>query len=511
MWRYLPEFVKFFNHSLNNIDHTRKMVGFTFLTIDQCSSDHLATATIVSDLDGSLLLGRSSFPYFALTAFDIGGPLRLFLLLAFSPLAAFLYHFVSESASIQVIIFASLAGVKISSIESAARAVLPKFYAEDVHPETWRVLAAGKRRWVVTTNPRVMVEPFLKECLGVGVVMGTELAVYRGRATGFVRRPGVLVGERKAAEVKKVLGNGTAAPEIGIGDRTSDFLFMKLCKEAYVVPPANPTLQPVRPETLPKLIIFHDGRLVHKPDPLLSLLIILYFPVGIVLSILRVVTMSLLPISYLPYCIFLLGIRLKINGSPPPPSSSSSSGHLFICSHRSIIDPIFLSIALRSPIAVVTHSLSPIFEFLSPIPTVRLNRDRIKDAAIIKSLLEKGDLIIFPEGTTCREPYLLRFSSLFAELTDDIVPVAISNTATVFHGTTARGWTGMDLFFFFMNPNQTYEISFLDKLPMEFTCGGGKSNHQVANYAQRLIATKLSYKCTNFTRKDKYMALAGRR
>lgn len=204
--------------------------SFNFPTIDKCASIGREKDTVVADVDGTLLRGRSSFPYFALVAFEVGGVLRLLLLLLLSPLAGFLYYYVSESAGIRVLIFATFAGMKVSSIESVARAVLPKFYSGDLHPETWRVFSSCGRRCVLTANPRIMVEAFLKDFLGADMVIGTEICVYKGRATGFVKSPGVLVGKNKAGALMKMLGDDEERPDIGLGDRKTDSLFMNLCK-----------------------------------------------------------------------------------------------------------------------------------------------------------------------------------------------------------------------------------------------------------------------------------------
>ncbi|XP_027367513.1 glycerol-3-phosphate 2-O-acyltransferase 6-like [Abrus precatorius] len=481
----------------------------TFPTVEKCTSTGRENQTVVADMDGTLLVGRSSFPYFALMAFEGGGVLRLLFYVLTSPIAALLYYLISESAGIQVLIFASMCGMKVSTIESVARAVLPKFYSGDVHPDTWRVFSSCGKRCVLTANPRVMVEPFLKEFLGADMVLGTEIGTFKGRATGLVSKEGVLVGNHKAEALKKAFGE--EQPEIGLGDRQTDAPFMALCKEGYRVP-AKPKVKAVTSDKLPKPIIFHDGRLVQKPSPLMALLIILWIPIGFLLACLRIAAGSLLPMNLVYYAFWALGVRVIIKGTPPPPVTKSNpdqSGVLFICSHRTLLDPIFLSTALRRPIPAVTYSVSRLSEIISPIKTVRLSRDRATDASMIKKLLQEGDLAICPEGTTCREPFLLRFSALFAELTDELVPVAMVNRMSMFHGTTARGWKGMDPFYFFMNPSPTYEVTFLNKLPKELTCGSGKSSHDVANYIQRVIAATLSYECTSFTRKDKYKALAG--
>lgn len=206
-----------------NISQSQK-----FPHINECESIGRESQTVVADMDGTLLVGRSSFPYFALVAFEVGGILRLLFLLLSSPIAGILYYFISESAGIRVLIFATFVGMKESDVESVARTVLPKFYSDDIHPDTWRVFSSCGRKCVLTANPRIMVEAFLKEYLGADMVIGTEISSFKGRATGFVSDVGVLVGKNKAEALHKEFGD--KLPDIGLGDRKTDFPFMELCK-----------------------------------------------------------------------------------------------------------------------------------------------------------------------------------------------------------------------------------------------------------------------------------------
>lgn len=268
-------------------------------------------------------------------------------------------------------------------------------------------------------------------------------------------------------------------------------------------------------EKYPKPLIFHDGKFAFRPTPLATLTMFMWLPLGLPLAILRITLGILLPYSISGPVLAMTGLKTTVSkprnpNLDPNPFANSTQGTLYACNHKTLLDPIYVSLALNKPLTAAIYSLSPCNEAISPIRTVRLARDPERDAKLMRQALASSNLVVCPEGTTCREPYLLRFSPLFARVSEVIIPVAIDVEVSMFYGSTARGSKCWDPVFHFMNPNPSYTLQILKKLPASCTCGGGgKSGAEVANYVQSQIAEALGFECTLLTRKDKYMALAG--
>ncbi|KAK6919751.1 Phospholipid/glycerol acyltransferase [Dillenia turbinata] len=482
-----------------------------FPCVSKCSLDNRSSHTLVCDFHRTLLRSQSFVPYFMLVAFEGGSIFRAFLLLLACPLLWVLDY----ELKLRVMVFISFCGLRLTDMESVARAVLPKFYLENLNFLTYQVLASTGKKIVFTSIPRVMVEGFLKEYLSVDEVIGTELHTFSNYFTGLFSQSGMLVKHKALKEYF-----GEKLPDIGLGGPGfHDHHFISLCKEAYVVNKEEygkssaimkSTILPR--EKYPKPLVFHDGRLAFLPTPLATLSMFMWFPLGTILALFRL-TVGI----FLPYNLALLlgtysGVRvgLKVCISQEGPNSTKKQKHvLYVCSHRTLLDPVFLSTVLKKPLTAVTYSLSKMSEFIAPIKTVRLTRDRSQDGETMQKLLREGDLVVCPEGTTCREPYLLRFSSLFAELADEIVPVALNTHVSMFYGTTASGLKCLDPVFFLMNPTPIYQVHVLGKVPKYLTCACGKSSCEVANFIQRQLADALGFECTTLTRRDKYLMLAG--
>ncbi|XP_010924314.2 glycerol-3-phosphate acyltransferase 1 [Elaeis guineensis] len=488
-----------------------------YSSVTKCCLDGREAQSIICDFEGTLLRSSSLFPYFMLVAFEGGSILRAFLLLLSFPFLWALGH--HGGLSMRVMVFITFCGLKTKNMNLVARAVLPKFYLETLHLQAYEVLASTGRKVVLTGMPRVMVEGFLKEYLSVDEVVGTELQVVRGSYfTGLISGR---VLSQKQKVLKDLFGETKADLTLLNPSNPHDHLFLSHCKEAYVVSKEDPTkttgsMNAVMPRNkYPRPLIFHDGRLAFFPTPLATLALFLYLPMGIALVTIRIVLGLILPYNVAMVIGALTGVRFRVDGLNPSTMNAKTSGGkgkgvLYVCTHRTLLDPVMLSAALQRSVPAVTYSLSPLSEMMSPIKAVRLRRDREPDAETMRRLLGEGDLAVCPEGTTCREPYLLRFSPLSAELADEIVPVAIDTKVPMFYGTTASGHKWLDPVLFFMNPMPEYRLQFMERVPREMTCSGGRrSGAEVANWIQRQLAEALGFECTALTRRDKYMMLAG--
>lgn len=193
-----------------------------FPSITRCDLDGRGSETLVCDIHGVLLRSNSFFPYFMLVAFEGGGILRAFLLLLSS---SFLWVLDYE-LKLRVMIFISFCGLKIKHVEGVGRAVLPKFYLENLNRQAYEVLASTGSRIVYTSVPKVMVEGFLKDYLGVDKVFGTELHTVGQYFTGLLSGSGFLVKHRALKE-----HFGDKKPDVGLGNSSlHNQLFISLCK-----------------------------------------------------------------------------------------------------------------------------------------------------------------------------------------------------------------------------------------------------------------------------------------
>ncbi|KAM7257063.1 hypothetical protein ACFE04_012804 [Oxalis oulophora] len=386
--------------------------------------------------------------------------------------------------------------------------VLPKFFLEDVGNEGFDMVMKFDRKIGISDLPQVMVEEFLRYYLGVDAVIGRELKEFKGYFLGIMeekKKPRDMLNHILGEQSNDVVG-------IGCFNRCLDYQLFSYCKVVHLMTEAEKLTWKTLPrKKYPKALVFHDGRLAFRPTPLDTLTMFMWIPIGLIIALIRFSTAMLLPYKLQISIMCFTGMTGELlENSKKDPKNPKEKNTLYVSNHKTLMDPLYVSISLGKSIPAVTYSLSKFVEFVAPIKTVRLTRNREKDSEIIRKLLKQDDLLIFPEGTTCREPYLLRFSPLFAEMSDEIVPIGTDLNVSMFYATTASGHKFMDPLFLILNPKTYTIVKILDKLPKAFTCtSGGKSNIEVANYLQAEIAKAMEFESTCFTRKDKYMMLAG--
>lgn len=183
---------------------------------------------VVSELEGTLVKDPDAFSYFMLVAFEASGLVRFLVLLILWPVIRLLDMYGMRDAGLRLSVFVAFVGVHESEIESVARAVLPKFYMDDLDLEAWNIFSSYQKRIVVTTTPRVMVERFLKEHLRADEIIGSELILNRfGFATGFIKNEGGSIADRVRMMFEE---HQQQKPEMGLGRIPSGSSFLSSCR-----------------------------------------------------------------------------------------------------------------------------------------------------------------------------------------------------------------------------------------------------------------------------------------
>ncbi|XP_044954207.1 probable glycerol-3-phosphate acyltransferase 3 [Hordeum vulgare subsp. vulgare] len=481
-----------------------------------------AGGTLVHDVDTGLLLPSSSFPfpYFMLVALEAGGYLRGLVLLLLYPIILCMGG--DSDPAVRLMAMVAFCGLRPSQF-LAGCAVLPKWLIEDVAAEGFETMrmsgAAGGRRVCVTRKlPRVIVEGFLREYLGAEAVIGKEMKVLWGFYTGLMEEG----DEGMLDEQHKIMREGDDAVGFSGSLQFLQHPLSRCCKNVYLETRVErATWQALPRNKYPKAMVFHDGRLAFRPTAGSTVAMFMWLPLGVPLGAFRLAVMLAMPYRYSTMIVAATGMswRLKQAGERPTKwlGGDGERGHrrrrgkLYVCNHRTLIDPVYVSIALDQPVRAVSYSLSRLSDLLSPIgSSVRLARDRVADGRTMSGLLDRGDhVVVCPEGTTCREPYLLRFSPLFAEISDDIFPVGVAVDTAMFYATTAGGLKFLDPLYYLMNPRMCYTVHFLEPVSTSAVRERKVSSADVANLVQWKIGDALGYSCTMLNRKDKYLMLAG--
>ncbi|XP_042437535.1 glycerol-3-phosphate acyltransferase 1-like [Zingiber officinale] len=284
--------------------------------------------------------------------------------------------------------FVTFCGLRTGDLRLITRTVLPKIFLENLHLHACEVLK-GRRAVVLTTLPRLMVEGFLKE--------------YLERALRDMVKAGSAI-----VNLSNVHHHQLSAKEIYVvREEESRSESSKMPRNKY-----------------PKQLVFHDGRLAFLPTPCEMMAFFMWIPVAIPLAVFRIAMGIVFPYKISIFIAAVTGIRFRRAGDGK--ANGEKKGVVYVCTHRTLLDPVMLCSALERTVPAVKYSLSRVSEVLAPMRTVRLTRDRGRDAATMRRLLAvEGGLAVCPEGTTSREPYLLRFSPLFAEVAEEVVSVAL--------------------------------------------------------------------------------------
>ena len=172
-----------------------------------------------------------------LVSLEAGGLLRGLLLLLLYPLLRLL----TDELAMKAMVMVTFAGLRKDAFGRLGMAVMPKLVLPDASAEVGPAATSApgpsggarrRRRCVcVSSMPRAMVEPFLKEYLAVDAVIAPELRELGGYYRGRVEDDREVARRMDGEEVIGAKGGAV----VGIGGQGCSFqhIFQKYCKVSH--------------------------------------------------------------------------------------------------------------------------------------------------------------------------------------------------------------------------------------------------------------------------------------
>ncbi|XP_034054833.1 ancient ubiquitous protein 1 [Gymnodraco acuticeps] len=245
-------------------------------------------------------------------------------------------------------------------------------------------------------------------------------------------------------------------------------------------------------------------------DALVLLLLLIYFPVGICLMLIRIfvgvhvfLVSCALPESFIRRFIVrimcsVLGMHVRTKN----PRSRDKNTKLYICNHVTEFD--------HNIINLLTPCHTPQLEGSTGFVCWARGFMEIHSASgqgAIGDTLQRycstegtSPLLLFPEEeTTNGRAGLLKFSSWPFSLTDSIQPVALRVTRPLIALSTPDSSWMKELLWTFFAPCTVYHVSWLPTVSRQ----DGESTQEFANKVQELLAGELGLVSTKITKADK--------
>lgn len=245
-------------------------------------------------------------------------------------------------------------------------------------------------------------------------------------------------------------------------------------------------------------------------DAFVLLLLLIYFPVGICLTLIRIfigvhvfLVSCALPESFVRR--FIVRVMCSVLGMhvrQKNPRSRDKNTKLYICNHVTEFD--------HNIINLLTPCHNPQFEGSTGFVCWARGFMEIHSASgqeAIEESLQRycstegtPPLLLFPEeDTTNGRAGLLKFSSWPFSLTDSIQPVALRVTRPLIALSTPESSWLTELLWTFFAPCTVYHVSWLPPVSRQ----DGESIQEFANKVQELLAGELGLVSTKITKADK--------